>query len=116
MAEGLFGVVEAGFHGAEVGFGDGGDFGEGKIFEEVEEENGAVGFGQAVEKGEEFGLAFLTEEEFAGVGEVVGDGFEGVFGRLEELPGARGAAPVLDDALMGDAEEPGAEAVVVAQG
>ena len=83
MAEGLFGVVEAGFHGAEVGVGDGRDFGEGKIFDEVEEENGAVGFRQVVEKGEEFGLAFLSEEEFAGVGEIIGDGFEGVVGRLE---------------------------------
>lgn len=114
FAEGAAGVEEAGFDGAERGGGDFGDGFERKVLDEVEQEDGALGRGEFVDESEEGGGLFGAEEAVAGIGrEVVGRGGEGV--AVERLLAA-GAAPVLDDLLVGDAEEPGAEAGVVAEG
>lgn len=114
FAQGAAGVEEAGFHRAEGGGGDLGDGFEREIFEEMENEDGALGRRQFVDEGEEGGGLFGAEETVARIGrEVVGrDGQGGVV----EGFFAAGAAPLLDDFLVGDAEEPGAEAGVVAQG
>jgi hypothetical protein len=114
LAEGAFGVVEAGLHGAKRRGRDVSDFGEGKILEDVEDEDGPLGLGQRGEEGEDGGVLLGAEDEVAGVGRgVVGRGGE-VFVIEREL--AAGAAEVLRAELVGDAEEPAGEAVVFAQG
>ena len=126
-------MVEAGFHGAEGGVGDAGDFGEREIFEDVQEEDGALGKREGLDEGEESVGLFALEDLLkrvvgGGVGEVfegakiVGGSGIGIAGTeggrrlFEAVGGEAGAAEVLDAALVGDAEEPGGEAGVVAEG
>jgi hypothetical protein len=106
-------VEEAGLYRAERGGGDLGDGFERELFEEVKQEDSALGRRKLVDEGEEGGGLLGAEKAVARVGRVVvgsgGEcvGIEGLF--------ASGAAPVLEDFLVGDAEEPGAEAGVVAE-
>jgi hypothetical protein len=106
LAEGAFGVVEAGFHGAEGRAGDGGDIGEGKILDDVEDEDGAVRRGQFGEQGEDGFVLLGAENEVARVG-------RGIVGREGEF--APVAAEVLRAELVGDAEKPAGEAAVFAE-
>lgn len=115
-AEGAAGVKEAGFHGADGDVGDAGDVFEGEIFEDVEEEGGALVGGETLDEGEECIGIFLTQElgersEGGVVGERVVVGSR--FGKM--LFGAAGAAPVLAAFLVSDAEKPRGEPRVVAQ-
>lgn len=113
MAKGSFGVMKPGFDGADRQPLDFGDLGQGEILQEMEEEHAAMVFGQGVEAGQEFGCVIGAEEGLVG-------GFRGVgggFGQLGVVDGASSAsAPVGEDELVGDTEEPGAEASIVAEG
>jgi hypothetical protein len=116
LAQGAFGVMQAGFHRAERHGGDGGDFFEGKIFEHVEQKRGALRGGKFFHEDEKRFGVFGADERVArvverGVGEIVGV----VVGVGEEIFVAAFAAELLHAALVGDAEEPRGELGVVAE-
>src|SRR6266545_2192440 len=60
-------VVNAGFHGAELCSGDAGDFFEREIFEEVQQQDGALRERQLVQKVHELGLLLTAEKQIARV-------------------------------------------------
>ena len=109
MPQRAFGVMQAGFDGADGRRGDAGDVCEGKILEHVKEKSGALEEGEFFNEEEERGGVFLTDELRARIGLVVVRPVAGVrvVGRGgEDRVGAAGAAPVLDAFLVGDAKEP----------
>ncbi len=125
-AKGAFGVVKAGFDGAERSGGDAGDFFERKLLENVKQQDGALRERKFFDEGEDRGGLFVAEN-FAerirgrGIGDVaervvVGSGEGGIVERVAETFGsATGAAPVLHAFLMSDAEEPCGEPRIVAE-
>jgi len=113
-------VVQPGFDGADGHASDLGDLVEGEVVEEPQEQQGALGLGKGGEGGEEPGFLLPLQEVVEWVGQV------GIHGSLRGLGSlgrrvdpTRFAAPtagLLEAALVKDAEDPGAELAVVAQG
>lgn len=109
--------MQAGFHGAHRDGGDDGDFLEREFFEDMEQQRGSLGRGQLLHQDEKSRGVFRAHQLGpgiidAGIHEVV----RLALGVGKYIAGASIAPQVLQAALVGDAEKPGDETGIIAQG
>ncbi len=120
-ADDVEGAVEVALDGADGEAGDGGDVGDLHLFEEAEEEDGALAGGEGADGLPDGGDLLLGDEVGLGGGLAVGEA-GGDFGDVdggggEVLPEAEAAgAGVVAGEVEGDADEPGGDGAVGAEG
>lgn len=111
-AQSFFGVVDSRFNGADLGIGNGSDFLKGKVFDEMQEENGALRRRQFVERHHELLLLLFAKEQIEGA---VVKGDRGNSDFFTPCFFAPADAPALDAFLVSNSEEPASKLRVLAE-
>jgi hypothetical protein len=100
------------FDGADLRFGDAGNFFQRKIFNIVQEQDRPMGRGKLVNRTHKFGLLFAANKNIVG-------GVKGLVRSIRDFIEQKFLAaffsPVKEAFLVGDAEEPACEFFIVAQ-
>ena len=104
--------MQPGFNGADLCFGNAGDFFEGKVFDEVQQQHGTLRQRQFIEQAHKFGLLFVADEKIVGTF----DAFVGSIGNFVEQDFFAAFFPPEQEAfLVRDAKEPASKLIVLAQ-
>src|SRR6266404_1119354 len=104
--------MQSRFHRAGLRASDGADFFDGKVLEEMQQQNRTLRWRQLIEQCHKLGFLFLADEQ---VCRTVLEFGRGRSHFLKRVCFATASAPALNTFLMGDAKEPASEPVVVAQ-